>query len=464
MPYCPLLTLLLAVACAPKVPGAASPDLTAPSVELAARTALEAGVRGDSPAAERPDVRLALGEAWAREAERRELDALGRHVSAYDACFDTPGCVPGLLEPDLGDVRVAWRRAGARFRQALELDPDGERAPDAAYGLAWSWRALGEDQLADAVLCWLLARHPESRYRRDALLLRGEFDWSAYDHAPEPYDYASAWGHGIEMYASIAADPQEPLRAFASYREGWLWYTAGEYGRSIDTFKEAVDESSPRPGAAPVVPVQDEALQALVKVYADAGDMDHDGTCYGALAARPVVERMLSRLAETYVEQGKWDQAIEIWRRLASGDGADRLTWQAHIVELYVTLGRPDEVVAETARLRAWAAGATLSPEQDEALEHGIRESAFTLHRAARAARPDLYPAALALYAEHQARWPDVRNTPAIAWGRALALEESGQLDAARSAYALLLTASPNGLYSRECTQALARLGDGSAP
>ncbi len=459
MPFC----LLLSVACAPKAPAAASPELAAPSVELDARTALEATARGDSPAAARPDVRLALGEAWAREAERRELDALGRHIAAYDACFDTPDCVPAFLEPDLGDAGIAWRRAGARFRQALELDPDGERAADAAYGLAWSWRALGEDRLADAVLCWLLMRHPESAYRRDALLLRGEFDWSAYDHAPEAYDYAAAWSHGIEMYGAVAADPEEPLRAFARYREGWFWYSTGEYGRSIDTFKEAVDESSPRPGAAPVVPMQGEALQALVKDYADAGAID-EGPCFGAPAARPVIEQMLARLADTYVEQGKWDQAIETWRRLASGDGADRLTYEAHILELYVALGRTDEVVAETARLRAWAEGVPLTPAQDEALEHGLRESAFTLHRAARAHRPDLYPAALALYAEHQARWPGVRNTPAIAWGRAVALEESGDRAAARGAYAALLTSAPNGMYARDCAAALARLGAPSAP
>lgn len=463
MPRCLLLCLPLCLGCVPKGLNAASPNLIAPPIEFDTRSPLEAVARGDGPAAERPDVRLALGEAWAQEAERRELDALGRHVAAYDACFDTPGCVPAFLEPDLGEARVAWRRAGARFRQALELDPDGARAADAAYGLAWSWRALGEDRLADAVLCWLLVRHPESAYRRDALLLRGEFDWSAYDHAPAPYDYATAWTHGIEMYASVAADREEPLRAFAQYREGWLWYSIGEYGRSIDTFKEAVDASSPRPGAAPVVPMEDEALQALVKVYADAGELD-DSPCYGARTGRPVMEQMLARLADTYVEQGKWDQAIQTWRRLASADGADRLTWQAHIVELYVTLERPDEVVAETARLRAWAADATLSPEQDEALEHGLRESAFTLHRAARGHHPDLYTTTLALYAEHQARWPDVRNTPAIAWGRALALEESGQLDAAREAYAALLSAAPNGLYSRDCARALARLGGPSVP
>lgn len=409
---------------------AAEPTLSAPKERF---DGLEQAVRAQPS----PNGLLALGEAWSREAEARELAVTEQAIVRADACFDAaaevppdqpvPGCAAEDLAVDRAGVDAAHKRAATRYRQFLRLYRDDPRADQAAFGLAFAWNALGEDARADAALTWLVGAYPDSVYAEDAWILLGERAFEEWDHS---------WA--LFAYAHAAAEDGR-LQRWALYKSGWTLYRLGEYAAAIERMKEVVQ-------GEPGTPLGDAALRDLVRFFADAGELD------GVSPPRGRVAPLLERLAEIYEEQGKDEQAIQLWRRLVAEDpdAAKVPEYRGRILELFVRRGRPLDTFSELDRVLRL-------PEVDQAamgasLEKAVRATGFELHRTGR------HPEALWLYEQWLARWPDDPHAADIRWARAKALVALGQRDVARAAFQALVDADPAGRYARAAATEAERL------
>ena len=372
------------------------------------------------------DTLLVLAEVWSRVGEARELDALDAWIRAYDLCFDTPGCDRDALRPDLSAADLARRHAAVRYGQLLRDYPDDPRTDLAAYGLGYAWLSLDEPELADAAFTWLVARHPASALAEDGWVLVGERAFEAWEADWAVYAYGQAIARG------------GPLADWARYKQAWSRFRLGDSVGAIDTMKAAASGGR----------MQDEALKDLVVFFEEVGEFDDIG--HGLGRRNAVV--LLERIADSYTRDGHWEQALQLHRRLMYEAPEQRAVYAAKILDAYLVHGRIREAIAEVDRVLDWP-----REEQQElghALEHGVREAAFFLHKQARAEGDAAGIAnALALYERHRADWPDAEHAEEIAWGYAVALDDLGRPEA-RAAYAAM---NPVGRYGRAAAEALGR-------
>lgn len=421
---------------------------------------LEGRVRADPD----PASLLRLAELWQLDADARELVSLADHVARYDACHDTPGCDLAAVTVDPSVADRSRRRAAIRYRQLLRDFPDSPEADDAAYGLGWAWRAMGEEALGDAAFTWLLAARPESPYGADAWLLVGERAFEAWDAEWAAFAYERV------------VETDDPRRAWALHRLAWSRYRLGDDAGAIDTMKRVVAEA---PGDGPgVVDLRDEALKDLVRFYADAGELDDPlGGC--RLGQRSAVRDMLVRIADVYAEQGKFEQAIQVWRRVVAEDPSapEVPTFQARIVDTYRDMARFDEAASELDRLVRFVDARPGDGGAIASLERSGRSLAFEAHRWGRSSgtlrgrggsaspwRPSeaerrRLSVAVGIYAWHAERFPDAEHASDVAWAWAVALEDLGRDAEALEKYQAILLAHPDGRYARDAAAAMERLG-----
>ena len=372
------------------------------------------------------DSLLVLAEVWSRVGEARELDALDAWIRAYDTCFDTPGCDRDALRPDLGAADAARRNATVRYRQLLRDYPDDPRMDLAAYGLGHAWLSLRQPDLADAAFTWLVARHPASALSEDGWVLVGEHAFEAWQADWAVYAYGQAVARG------------GVLAGWAQYKQAWSRFRLGDYAGAIDTMRAAAS----RPDRM----MQDEALRDLVVFYREVGEFDDLGHGIG----RRQEVALLGRMADAYAHNGMWEQALQLHRRLMYAAPERRAEYEAKILEAYLVQGRVFDAMTEVDRVLRWPREEQL--QLGHALEHGVREAAFFLHKRARATGDRAgITQALALYERHRADWPDAEHAEEIAWGYAVALDDLGR-PAARAAYAAM---NPVGRYGRMAAEAL---------
>ncbi len=157
-------------------------------------------------------------------------------------------------------------------------------------------------------------------------------------------------------YQKATKYKNSPKYAFALYKLAWCWYNVGEFGKAIDTMKSVVQCSmtgSQTAGTKRRLTLQDEALKDLVRFFADAGEMEEAYAYFNKLGKKDLIRAMLKRLADTYFEQGKFEQCIQTYRRLIAEDPQSSKApgYQNEIILAYQKIGRKKETLNEIKRL-----------------------------------------------------------------------------------------------------------------
>ena len=382
-----------------------------------------------------------LSELWARIAEADEVTALGAHVAAYDACMEAalPSrefAVCEALQPDYAQAMRDWSHAEKRALQLLRDFPDDHQVPDAVALLAWIWDRQGREGMADAALTWVAASTKDPREAEQAWVRIGE-------HAFERWDELEA----ITAYDRAVAE-DGPLSTWALYRTAWAWYRLGDYVKAIDTMKAVIGAADANRSK---VILQDEALKDLDRFMTDAGVGDERAGC--RLGRRECVLAQLRRLAEVYQEQGKWEEAIQMRRRLIA-EAPELVEENAHRAEIihdYFQMGRFSEALTELERVEH------PSPTQRHTLAVALYNVALATHeKASRSGDLDLANQVLEVYdtyLEHYDEHPHEVSTY-----RAILLEQLGRTDEALAAYRANAATWPNARYTLPVLEAIARL------
>lgn len=239
---------------------------------------------------------------------------------------------------------AAWREKAVKiYRQILASYPQYPRADEATFFLGQALADAGQADEAATQFTQLVKVYPDSRYVPDAYVLLGEY----YFEKDEAFK-------ALLAYQKATTYKDHRLYGFATYKLAWCHYNVGEYQKAIDGLKIVVSRAGDGATEGSRATLAEAALVDLVRFYADAGELDAAFEYFTGLGRRDLVRRMLVRLADTYQETGKFEQAIQTWRRLLAEEpnAADAPRYQYGIVEAYAKLERKTEVAAEVARLR----------------------------------------------------------------------------------------------------------------
>jgi tetratricopeptide (TPR) repeat protein len=261
--------------------------------------------------------------------------------------------------------------------------------------------------------------------------------------------------------------------AFALYKLAWCQYNVGEYGKGIDTMKAVVSYSmtAQDAGSKSKLTLQDEALKDLVRFFADAGEMDEAYGYFTKLGKKDLIRKMLTRLASTYFEQGKFEQCIQTYRRLIAEDpqSSKAPDYQNEIIQAYQKIGRKQDTLNEIKRLldsygknSAWAransADQDAITEATKYIEKSLRTVAINNHNDAkklgtgRGAR-EAYDLAEKAYTVYLQEFPTSKYSYDIRYAFGELLYKLKKYDQAYEQYMTVVKTDPKGKHSRFCAE-----------
>ena len=408
---------------------------------------------------QRADLMLRLADLYFREGRASYLDEMLPYTEAVDACFDDPDC------PDTSNIvpdhteSSGWHAKSIRlYRIILDNYPHYPRADEAQFYLASALDDLDRDDEALKEYVRLVRSYPESTYAPNAYMMIGEiqFEEGEVYRALLAYKKTTAYRH--HQYYSLAL-----------YKLAWCYYNVGEYGLALDTLKRVItwsDDTLEGKDHRGAFDLREDAYRDLVRFCADGGDLDE---CVHFIKARgrdDLVRDTMVRLGSTYLEQGKNEEAMRLYKRLIASDPThlDAAGYQGEIVQISVRMGRVEETVDELNRLRrdyggtsSWAQANAVEPEEvQEVQDQTARRIAKTAIEWQKEARrlgtgpraKRLYEASDSLYAVYRRDFPEGEHLYDVTFAHAELQYVTGQKELAFFSYMAVLEMDHRGKSS----------------
>jgi len=387
------------------------------------------------------DLYFQLAELWWEKARYASLQEMSESDEASRKGEDAK---PGTRRSE------GYRKEALRlYDLILDRYPSYERRDEVLFVAAHNLYDSGQREQGVARYQTLIQRHPDSRFVPDALIQLGEHFFARNDlpRARAAFERAAAF-HVPKLYA------------FAVYKLAWCDYNAGAYSRAIARFQEVIAyaEGETRGDR---VQLKAEALRDIVLAYARI-DAVETAVAYLADKGGEGSIDAIERLGSTYFDDGKFDQAIRVYRTLQQrAAGHVRApAWQQKIVLANDKLQRRDRVLAEMKRLvadygpkSAWAkANAQQNgalTEADALAETALRELVQDYHQEAiKTKSAATYRLARDIYGQYLDSFPHSEAAPSMRFYLAEILYALEEWDAAADQYGRVLEADPKGTYA----------------
>ena len=418
----------------------------------------------DPKGEQRAEMMLRLADLYFEEGRDIYLTEMQSFEGEYDKCFNTKGCDPEKMKANNIESRKWQDKSIKLYKQILDSYPQYARADEATFYLGSALQDTDQRDEAINQFLNLVKMYPESKYVPDSYVLIGEYY----------FDNNNAF-KALQAYKHAASFRDSDKYPFAMYKLAWCYYNVGEYSKAIDTMKAVVAIATPAPGeeqtAKSKLQLQDEALKDLVRFFADAGQMDEAYDYFKKLGKDELIQQMLKRLAQTYFEQGKFEQCITTYRRLISENpqGTAAPEFQNEIVAAYQKMGKKQETVEEIDKLlksygknSAWAR--TNSANQDavkaaqDYLEKNLRTVAINYHEEAKKLgtgknAQESYALAYKSYTVYLNEFPDSKYSYDVRYAFSELLYKLKKYDEAYTQYMKVVEIDPKGQHSKFCAE-----------
>lgn len=418
---------------------------------------------GDTPDGDRrAEMMLRLADLYFEHGKSMYSWEMDAFMAAQGECYDTAPDpdVCDRLKIDTRDSGPAYGKAVKLYEGVLQRYPRFNRADSATYFLGVTYQELEQADRSVDAFRKLVKLYPQSAYVPDAYVLIGEY----YFDRNEPFA-------SLRAYRQVKAYPQHRLYGYAMYKLAWSFYNVEEFGNAIETMKSVVSYSMDGSGTAAKQQLQDEALRDLVRFFADAGDMDEAYRYFQKLGRQDLIRSMLQRLAVLYTEQGKYELAIQTYRRLIAEDpnNAENPGYQEDIIQSYRRLGQRERVLDEIRRLRgeygrssAWwrsnAARPQAQADADATIEKALRKVATDFNEEAREYEKKRHPrakeafeAAVAAYRVYLEDYDQHPSAYAVHHDFGGLLDHLKRPDEAYFEYLKVVAMDPQGDLSKVC-------------
>lgn len=416
----------------------------------------------DPPGDQKAVMLLRLADLYFEEGRDIYLDEMCRYNNEVDRIFSAGGDINSVNVKDYTKESTSWAQKSIKlYQQILASYPQFERADEATYFLGQALSDTDQKDTANQEFTRLVKVYPDSKFVPDAYIQIGEY-W--FENKAEALKALSA-------YQKAAAYKEHDKWSFAMYKLAWCYYNVGEYGKAIDTMKAVVDYTGGDTTNKNNIQLRDEALKDLVRFFADAGDMDEAVAYFTKLGEKGKIRDLLKTLASTYIDQGKFEQAVTMYRRLIAENPTDKAApdYQDQIIQAYTKMGRKQETIDEINRMlkdygknsawaRANASDQTAVKDAAEKIESNLWKVATSYHNDANKLRtgPEavkLYGLAEQAYRTYLGEFPAAKYTYEAHYSLGELLYKVKKFDAAYEEYMATVKLDPKGQHSRFCAE-----------
>ncbi len=399
------------------------------------------------------DLYFQLAELWWEKARYLYL----QESNDYDDAFAKWSETKKGDEPKLGlKTSDAYRQEALRLYQIILKDyPGYERKDEVLFVVAYSLYEAGQKPEAIQNYHTLIRQYPKSRFVPDAYLQMGEHFFTGNDLA-----------RARAAFEKAASFKLPKLYSFAVYKLAWCDYNAGEYQGSIDRFKEVVaysDAQAQSSGARDRIQLKSEALKDIVLAYAQIDAIDTASAYLHEKGGDKALD-YINKLAATYFETGKFDQAIRVYQNLEAEAPVHLRApaWQQKILLAYDKLNTRDRVLQEMKRLvadygpnSAWAKANAEArgavAEANDLAESALRELVQDYHQEATRTRSvATYKLARDFYRQYLETFPASETAYPMRFYYSEILYALEDWDAAAVQYDRVVDSDPKGSYSQK--------------
>ncbi|MFL5311488.1 MAG: tetratricopeptide repeat protein [Myxococcales bacterium] len=346
------------------------------------------------------------------------------------------------------------KEALAIYQTILRDSPDYPRRDELLFVLAYNQYEIGDRMGALRSYQALIEQFPGSRYVPDAYVQIGEHHFQHNDLA-----------RSRAAFEKAASFRLPKIYGFAVYKLAWCDYNAHDFRGAIAKFQEVVDYSERQAGGKDRdrIQLKNEALKDIVLPFAQLDAVEAAAAYLTEKGGSRGVE-LIDRLAGTYFDTGKFEQAVRVYRLLKDKSPSDAraAAWQQRILLAYDKLNRRDEVAREMERLvagygprSAWAkanAGrANALNEAHDLTESALRELVQDYHQEAiKTKNAGTYRLARDIYKRYLDAFPDGESAYRLRFYYAEILYALEEWEPAGEQYARVADADSKGEYARK--------------
>ncbi len=401
------------------------------------------------------DLYFQLAELWWEKSRYVSL----QEVKNYD---DATASWSKEHQAQVPEPKVSTRESDAYRQEALKLYqtilknyPSYPRKDEVMFVIAYNLYESGNKAEAMQSYNTLIKQYPGSRFVPDAYVQMGEQYFATNDVL-----------RARAAFEKAAAYKLPKLYSFAIYKLAWCDYNAQEYNDAIAKFKDVISYSDQqlqeKQGSRDRIQLKSEALKDIVLAYAQIDAID-SATSYLHEEGGAHALDYVNKLAATYFDTGKFEQAIRVYKGLeAEAPSHVRApAWQQKILLAYDKLNKRDRVVAEMKILvkdygpqSAWAkanAGQTGAlAEANDLAESALRELVQDYHQEAiKTKSVATYKLARDIYKQFLETFPEAETAYSMRFYYAEILYALEDWDAAAGQYGKVVDADLKGQYAQ---------------
>ncbi|HWE22675.1 MAG TPA: tetratricopeptide repeat protein [Myxococcales bacterium] len=403
------------------------------------------------------DMYFQLAELWWEKAQYASLQEVRDYDERYGAWLAnrekearSAGTEPKVSTEKSDGYR---KKALALYQDVLQRYPAYARKDELLFVLAYNQYEVGEKSAALRSYQALIDQFPGSRFVPDAYVQMGEHYFQ--------HDDLTRARAAFEKAVSFRLPK---VYAFALYKLAWCDYNAHDYRGAIAKLEEVIDYSE-RQTTGPDrdrIQLKNEALKDLVLPFAQVDAIEGASAYFESKAGSGSVE-LTERLAATYFESGKYDQAIRVYRLMQAKapDDARAAVWQEKVLLAYDKLNRRDAVAQETERLvtaygprsewaKAKAAKGASLDEANQLAETALRELVQDYHQEAiKTKNAATYRLARDIYRRYLGAFPDAESAYNLRFYYAEILYALEEWEAAAEQYGRVADADAKGEHAQ---------------
>ena len=411
------------------------------------------------------DLYFQLAELWWEKARYVSLQENKDYDDAYAKWSESrktegPGARGGAAGAAIGEEpKLATRQSDAYRKESLRLYqiilksyPNYERKDEVLFVVAYNLYEAGQKQEAIQNYNTLIKQYPQSRFVPDAYVQMGEHFFTTNDLT-----------RARAAFEKAASFKLPKLYPFAVYKLAWCDYNAGEYQGSIEKFKDVISYQEQQQNGRDRIQLKSEALKDIVLAYAQIDAID-SATAYLHEKGGDKALDYVNKLAATYFETGKFDQAIRVYKNLeAEAPTHVRApAWQQKILLAYDKLNKRDKVLQEMKRLVAdygpntpWARANAESKgaiaEANDLAESALRELVQDYHQEAiKTKSVATYKLARDIYRQYLETFPESETAYSMRFYYSEILYALEDWDEAAVQYDKVVESDPKGSYSQK--------------
>lgn len=210
------------------------------------------------------------------------------------------------VEPKVSHTKSLrlWQKFVKLSREVAQEYPKNPELDKLLYNLALGLQFLEQEEAAAQVLEKLIKDFPNSP-------IAGDVYYSLGDH----YFNRNQYSRAEKNYKKVIVTYKQSKRyLWSMFKLGWTYYNLNNYRRAITYWKQTI--SLAKSGNKSALLLRDEALRDIVLAFAEVGDTQAAVSYFRANGGTKYVNSFLQLLANTFIDQGKFQQAIDTLKKI----------------------------------------------------------------------------------------------------------------------------------------------------